>query len=388
MHKTRWKDGFDFQTAPETSLRLAFLEKFNAPQLGLNTALAARILLLNYITDDTKVKNLFMTGIPMLCSVELRDRYNNQFVAINEIVEADRVNDEAAHKMYTNKEAIIHSNTDYFFAVTSLPKYIMCSLEFYLINNSPGTQVPRVAPERIPTLKHLMKCSRDVTSLTDLAPIGEDTDRTTGPNSGDHKEIKVGDTSWCIIPPWEEYDALKEGTLVIITISIHTFIMPIKDNQGNFTGQERRVYQLNAHHILIVDESDAEAEPHYKPYPNEEAVAITTVTPVETAADQALATFKVKKARLASPQREPDADKEKPGSPLKPSVNSSKTPAKSNEGPKQTKKAAAGKNPVQCLSTKGKEKANSTASSNSTSKTAKTDSLADEDQIMAEVDDT
>ncbi|EDR08994.1 uncharacterized protein LACBIDRAFT_296655 [Laccaria bicolor S238N-H82] len=359
-----------------------------------------------------------MTGIPMLCSVELRDRYNDQFVAINEIVEADRVDDEAAHKMYTNKEAVIHSNTDYLFVVTSLPKYIVRSLEFYLINNSPGTQVPRVAPERIPTLKRLMKCSRDVTSPTDLAPVGEDTDRATGPNSGDHKEIKVGNSTYdsnvlidygCplfrhvhsqlvqhdistldrrIIPPWEEYDALKEGTLVIITISIHTFIMPIKDNQGNFTGQERRVYQLNVHRILIVDESDAEAEPRYKPYTNEEAVAVTAVTPVETAADRALATFKVKKARLASPQREPDADKEKPGSPLKPSVNSSKTPAKSNEGPKQTKKAAAGKNPVQRLSTKGKEKANSTASSNSTSKTAETDSLADKDQIMAEVDDT
>ena len=44
-----------------------------------------------------------------------------------------------------------------------------------------------------------------------------------------------------IIPPWEEYEALSEGTLVIATISIHTFIMPIKDSQGDYTGQERRV---------------------------------------------------------------------------------------------------------------------------------------------------
>jgi len=48
-----------------------------------------------------------------------------------------------------------------------------------------------------------------------------------------------------IIPPWEEYKALTEGTLVITTISIHTFIMPIKNSQGNFTGQEWRVSHIS-----------------------------------------------------------------------------------------------------------------------------------------------
>ncbi|EDR02106.1 uncharacterized protein LACBIDRAFT_310012 [Laccaria bicolor S238N-H82] len=63
MRKTPWKDGFDFQTAPETSLRLAFLEKFNAPQLGLNTALAARILLVEELRTI-----LLMTPKSRICS--------------------------------------------------------------------------------------------------------------------------------------------------------------------------------------------------------------------------------------------------------------------------------------------------------------------------------
>ena len=40
-----------------------------------------------------------MLGVPTLCSSELRDRYNDQFVAINEIVEADRKEDEATNKV-------------------------------------------------------------------------------------------------------------------------------------------------------------------------------------------------------------------------------------------------------------------------------------------------
>ena len=47
------------------------------------------------------------------------------------------------------------------------------------------------------------------------------------------------------------------------------------------------------HSILIVDESDSEAEPCYKPFTNEEAVAVMTVTPSKTAADHVLASFKI-----------------------------------------------------------------------------------------------
>ena len=38
-----------------------------------------------------------------------------------------------------------------------------------------------------------------------------------------------------VIPPWEEYKALTEGTLVIATVLLHTFIMAIKDLNGKPT---------------------------------------------------------------------------------------------------------------------------------------------------------
>ena len=42
-----------------------------------------------------------MLGIPTSCSKELRDRYNDQLVAINEVVEADNKEDAAANKVYS-----------------------------------------------------------------------------------------------------------------------------------------------------------------------------------------------------------------------------------------------------------------------------------------------
>ncbi|EDR00203.1 uncharacterized protein LACBIDRAFT_334324 [Laccaria bicolor S238N-H82] len=119
----------------------------------------------------------------------------------------------------------------------------------------------------------IMKHSRDAIGPEDSDLTARETIKSSSSNASKdiQGEIKVGNTIQnskykCMILPWEEYKALTEGGLVIFTISIHTFIMPIKDNQGNFTGGECRVYQLNMHSILIVDESDAEPEPRYKPY--------------------------------------------------------------------------------------------------------------------------
>ena len=118
----------------------------------------------------------------------------------------------------------------------------------------------------------MLKRSRDNATSSESTSTPEEagTASTSTENKDKQKEFKVGDTydpnllsdyggplfrhvnskliqhdistlDRRIIPPWEEYEALSEGTLVIATISIHTFIMPIKDIHGNYTSQERRV---------------------------------------------------------------------------------------------------------------------------------------------------
>jgi outer membrane biosynthesis protein TonB len=152
---------------------------------------------------------------------------------------------------------------------------------------------------------------------------------------------------------------------------------------------------LNTHSILIVDESDSDPELRYKPFTDEEVVAVTTVAPVKTAADRALATFKVKKPRLVSPEPKFSSEEQKkeqaktqtsmPSN--RTSVNSDKPPLKPAPAPKPTRKNMAQKNPVQRSTTKGKEKAEYTPSSKSTSVTTETDSPENEDQIMGEIDE-
>ena len=145
---------------------------------------------------------------------------------------------------------------------------------------------------------------------------------------------------------------------------------------------------MNMHSIrLIVDESDSDPEPRYKPYTNEEAVAVTTVVPTKTAADRVLATFDVKKPQHDSPKpanvvEAPKKEQTKNTSSSKTAANSSKPAGKAAAAAKPIKKVAVQKAPLPRSAAKGKEKAQATVLSTSTSVMTETDSLADEDQVM------
>ena len=109
-------------------------------------------------------------------------------------------------------------------------------------------------------MKRLLKRSRDNPSSEDPPSVAEN--KTKEYKIGDIYDPKllpdyggplfrhvhsrlvqhdITDLDHRVIPPWEEYEALKEGTLVIATVSLHTFIMAIKDLNGKPTGEERKV---------------------------------------------------------------------------------------------------------------------------------------------------
>ena len=44
-----------------------------------------------------------------------------------------------------------------------------------------------------------------------------------------------------LIPPWKQYNALRTGTLVIATVTLHCFTMNIRNNNQEDTGKERKV---------------------------------------------------------------------------------------------------------------------------------------------------
>lgn len=55
-----------------------------------------------------------------------------------------------------------------------------------------------------------------------------------------------------LIPPWEEYEKLRPGTLVIATVSLHAYVMKVKDRDGNETGKDRRVCLRLFIHLFTV----------------------------------------------------------------------------------------------------------------------------------------
>jgi hypothetical protein len=92
-------------------------------------------------------------------------------------------------------------------------------------------------------------------------------------------QLDVRDVNNNLIPPWKFYDALKPGTLVLALVSLHCFAMT---DDGGKERKERKVfppcsfrvfltitqiYQMNAHSIRVLSESDEPVEERTRPIP-------------------------------------------------------------------------------------------------------------------------
>ncbi|KAJ7031315.1 hypothetical protein C8F04DRAFT_1262923 [Mycena alexandri] len=82
-------------------------------------------------------------------------------------------------------------------------------------------------------------------------------------------QLDVRDKNNQLIPPWKFYEALRPGTLVLCLVSLHCFIM---SDEGGKVQKERKIYQMNAHSIRVLSESDEPVEERTRPVaPNEPA---------------------------------------------------------------------------------------------------------------------
>ncbi|KAK6996434.1 hypothetical protein R3P38DRAFT_2799750 [Favolaschia claudopus] len=59
-----------------------------------------------------------------------------------------------------------------------------------------------------------------------------------------------------LVPPWDFYDRLRPGTLVLVDASLHIFVMNDTDSKGAIRPKKRKIYQINAHSIKILAKSD------------------------------------------------------------------------------------------------------------------------------------
>ena len=186
-----------------------------------------------------------------------------------------------------------------------------------------------------------------------------------------------------LIPPWEQHKALRTGTLVMATASLHCFIMKIRDMKGNPTGKERKVsfmvillhnfhlntykiYQINFHRLLVIDGSVADL-PEFFIHPSygiEEDEDTSNHKKEESFADRAMASFKIKKARTEE------------------SSSSHKNIAR----PSPSSSSANPSIKIKPTTTRNNGKGKATLPAHSVEKMPSDKTLADEDHIMANDD--
>ncbi|KAJ6618088.1 hypothetical protein B0H10DRAFT_1276479 [Mycena sp. CBHHK59/15] len=78
------------------------------------------------------------------------------------------------------------------------------------------------------------------------------------------KQLDIRDSQNKLIAPWNNYGALRPGSLILAIISIHMYTFKSEGNDGD---RDRKFFQLNAHSIRVLDESDFPGEKCLPPVP-------------------------------------------------------------------------------------------------------------------------
>ncbi|KAJ7025254.1 hypothetical protein C8F04DRAFT_1212930 [Mycena alexandri] len=95
-------------------------------------------------------------------------------------------------------------------------------------------------------------------------------------------QLDVRDVQNELIPPWKFYEALRPGTLVLCLVSLHCFTMTDDGSKGS---KDRKIYQMNAHSIRVLSESDEPVEEHSSSSTTPDEMLIDDSIPDDRAAD-------------------------------------------------------------------------------------------------------
>ncbi|KAJ7779035.1 hypothetical protein B0H16DRAFT_1711380 [Mycena metata] len=291
-HVEEWSKNHRFMDRSGNELRTSIVGEILGPSMG--TLVRAHG---NYfardgdnfkpIDDKSKIKDTLALGPPTQTSTKLHNLFLNQIIGANQIVSAnaneDAVNGRSPIVKPWSKPGIEGSPTHNVMMITTLPKYGVPA--------GAGSIAPKV---ETPTKRRLDQVDDQVVTpaaSTDKPEYGDDDiklgafyDPSVLPDYGgayfNHLKSKlvqldVRDTKNNIIPPWKFYEALRPGTLVLCLVSLHCFTMV---DDGGKERKERKVYQMNAHSIRVLSESDEPVEERTRPIaPNSPERAIAAM---------------------------------------------------------------------------------------------------------------
>ncbi|KAJ7489732.1 hypothetical protein B0H11DRAFT_2278394 [Mycena galericulata] len=242
------------------------------------------------VDDKSKIKDVLVLRAPSYCSLELQNLYDNQTALIQDIENTENAIDTA--KGWTpNFRSSLKS---------SRPDFPTKDLITTLTQKKYAARGPKVNPPvgRVERVKRKFGNEDDDDERDSSPESPASVDRASKSSKGKVKypadnEVKLGafydphvledyggeyfqhvnaklqqldirDADNKLIPPWKQYAALRPGSLVLVLVTIH--IYTFKD-QGSDRDRDRKLVQLNAHTIRVLDESDFPVEVRTRPVP-------------------------------------------------------------------------------------------------------------------------
>ncbi|KAG1789894.1 uncharacterized protein HD556DRAFT_1243241 [Suillus plorans] len=225
----------------------------------------------NVIDDRARVKGVFALGKPTQATEMMYVAFENQIATLDDVIQSNIKELKRKNKDMNIKEWTANAGTE----TSSAPEFIMISTEqLYAV---PKSTQQAMQGKRARITKRALNSGGDSadgkatgsSSSTDagLKDNAKEDSITTNdfyeptalPDYGGElfqhvnaklQQLDIRNVENKLIPPQNWYGELKRGTLVMIRATLHAF-----------NWKERRVYQLNAHTIRILDESKLEMEP-------------------------------------------------------------------------------------------------------------------------------
>ncbi|KAJ6584272.1 hypothetical protein B0H10DRAFT_1832881, partial [Mycena sp. CBHHK59/15] len=236
------------------------------------------------LDDKANVKDILALTTPTCATIQLANFFENQTLPLRHIISTEATQDEGKGYILKPWLRALEDNSaqDDLIIAHMLPKYgvSFVFLSYYLrilshvttkTPASAGTAAP-VTPTRRAKLDSEIKIGAfyDPHLLSDYG----------GPffahvqNKLLQLDVRDALKSNKLIPPWDFYDRLKPGTLVLARVSLHIFNMESGE-------RKRKVYQINAHSVKVLADSDAEVAFRAVPVPKH----MDRVAEAEAAAD-------------------------------------------------------------------------------------------------------
>ncbi|KAJ7177012.1 hypothetical protein C8R46DRAFT_1030227 [Mycena filopes] len=263
------------------------------------------------IDDKSKIKDTIALHPPTCSTVRMYNTYLNQTIAAGQVPATDADEDKRNGKYPIVKSFVKpktpgSSNNDVMI-LTMLPKYGIPSAAgapkakrltkraLDEVDDDPDSAAPQ--PNIAPDIPATARTSPRPNSEEDIK-LGAFYDpfllEDYGGDYFNHIKAKlvqldVRGVDNELIPPWEFYSALKPGTLILALCSFHCYNMV---DTGGKEIKERRIYQMTAHSIRILAESDSYVETRTTPIAPTDAGRATAKLPTRAVASS-FANFQV-----------------------------------------------------------------------------------------------